>query len=476
MRSPDWRSEIQRLEALVARAGARALAAPLGFRPLPFTVLYVDPQDSTGHASNDNPGTLTRPILTTGEVNRRFLLRNLIGDTAVNYLSEDLGGEGLNFSLSSLGPFNLIVNMTPVVVHTGGQLDAGTVAINPLALGGGQRQTAHTTDLGDFGPFVLGVFGGTATIPVRLVDTVTGFGVWLAAGAGSATASCTRPTDATVSATGPITIGNDYVLRRPGLLPLAAAAQPASDGGALMFNDCAFPASSLGPELLTSFTVAPTVLTHCASLGPQVFGGELNDCYLASGMQGNWIASLLAGLLIPNIFTDVQTGSLSMTGDVYITAINMTVGGGFYEDIFIPSGAFGLPGAHTGIQLQDCPLSGDIAAISLYAGSTFNVAGLIWGNGNPDVGMLIRPGATFSSQVVPSVTGTNGDFAMQNGSAGQVQVARAWDDAAGAYTEAGGPATRATTWANLVASLGAGGFHNQAHDVAGNGLVTIVGF
>lgn len=45
-------------------------------------------------------------------------------------------------------------------------------------------------------------------------------------------------------------------------------------------------------------------------------------------------------------------------------------------------------------------------------------------------------------------------------------VARAWDDTTGAYTEAGGVATRATTWAHLAGSIASGGFAGNAIDVA----------
>ena len=91
---------------------------------------------------------------------------------------------------------------------------------------------------------------------------------------------------------------------------------------------------------------------------------------------------------------------------------------------------------------------------------------------NGQIGMTVYPGATAivpgTAPNIPTVTGTAGDFGFipQQGTAGPVTVARAWNDAVGAYTEAGGVATRTTTWAHFVASIGAGGFDFQAHNPA----------
>jgi hypothetical protein len=96
---------------------------------------------------------------------------------------------------------------------------------------------------------------------------------------------------------------------------------------------------------------------------------------------------------------------------------------------------------------------------------------LLWGSGNTGAGIAVAPGGALIVPAavgkIPTVTGAGGDFVFigQNGGA-NVSVARAWNDAVGAYTEAGGAATRATTWAHFAATIGAGGFGFQAHNPA----------
>jgi hypothetical protein len=100
---------------------------------------------------------------------------------------------------------------------------------------------------------------------------------------------------------------------------------------------------------------------------------------------------------------------------------------------------------------------------------------LVWGNGNAGTGVAMEPGATLvvPDEVgkVPSVTGTGGDFGFVNVNGATITVGRAFNDPTGAYTEAGGPATRATTWANFAAAIGGGGFGFQAHCVQTNASI-----
>ena len=80
----------------------------------------------------------------------------------------------------------------------------------------------------------------------------------------------------------------------------------------------------------------------------------------------------------------------------------------------------------------------------------------LWGNGNAIVGIGIDPGCTLvvadSPALRPTVTAVAGasdfGFWLANGG-GLLQLARQWNDATAAWSDAGGPPTRATTWNNF---------------------------
>lgn len=63
------------------------------------------------------------------------------------------------------------------------------------------------------------------------------------------------------------------------------------------------------------------------------------------------------------------------------------------------------------------------------------------------------------------------DFAVFPPNNSPTQVARAIDPATGIVTEAGAPATRATTWANYQGTIAGGGFDFQAHCVEANSAI-----
>ena len=88
----------------------------------------------------------------------------------------------------------------------------------------------------------------------------------------------------------------------------------------------------------------------------------------------------------------------------------------------------------------------------------------LWGSGNAQFGVQLDANRSMAYQTnVPTITGALGDFRLATAT-----VSRAWDEAIGAYTEAGGPPTRLNTWANLAALIGAGGFGGNAHNVERN--------
>jgi hypothetical protein len=449
---------------VVTDTGVGFASQPLARAPLSFTTFFIDPSNSTGFANDANPGTALLPILTTAHLNALLFLKKLVAGTTITYMSDDLSSVGLDLSTLDLGEFNLDFLGTPVVVHTGGNLNAGTITINPVAAGGGQRQTAHTTDLVSFAPFIFTVLGGASPGPRRLVDTVTGAGAWIVSGV--ATASMTRPVAPDGSA-GALTIGDAYRIQRGSILELDSSSAPSSSGGVVSFSDFEFIAESVGPISLTNAIGSGVAYNRCAFLGQLSTGGNFSDCAICAGTSGSYTAIFSAGLWIPDSSVDIQTGIIAASGDIYVTGPtlrNLVIGTGFVQAMWV------FTGIGAGLQVQDSTDDG----LTVRQGGGLLCDVLIWGRGNTGYGLKI--GTTTSTTIgavatPPSITGALGDFAFEAQSVA-VAVARAWNDTTGAYTEAGGPATRATTWANFVAAIGGGGFDHQAHCVQSGSTLT----
>lgn len=431
-------------------------------------VFFVDPSDVSGHANDNNNGlTATSPIMSTGELNKRLFERDVQVASVINYMSDDPKNEGLDLSTTSIGlaaPGSLTFQGTVQIAHTGGILDPGTVDINPMAAGGGQRQTAHTTDITDFGPYVVTELNGTSNYPERLVDTVTDNGAWIVSG--SSTASMSRPVNAAGTGVGPITVGNAYKIQRGSLLSLAYGAVTIGNG-TLAFNDFTFDANSTGPRVFDS--ISPTVsYLRCGFLAPLVVGGVFTDCYLTSGMQGCFIATILAGVLLTNP-NDDQSGNVMFSADTYVTGGSIfQCGQGFYQNIFIEGDQLGLGYNDNGLQVQDLTVvdQGDLPGLWLQQGGSLSIYSLLWGNGNADVGLLIEAGTAIvlSGFVVPNITGVNGDFAFNGGGVTERHTAQAWNGTA--FT-----APIACTWANFSTPIASGGLGGNAHDQVGSAVV-----
>lgn len=443
------------LRAWVAFQAGQA-AARFAPTPLPFTTIYVDPGNASGHASDSNPGTSpSAPIRTTAHLNALLFFGVLTADTLIQYLSPDTGSVGLQRATLYLGPYDLTIAQTPQVLLASATLNTGTVAINPTASAGGQRQTLHAAAVADWAPYVW-QSPGSAAAPAYAVDATSpraGNFAWIVSGAGSATASASRPTDSAVTSAASLTIGDAVAIQTGARLNFAAGSVPASDGGQIFVQDVAFDASNLAGD--GGLCVA--TYTRCSFTGNALEAGVYNSCFFGAGMFSSTALgsmTVVAGVLIAHAVTDEVTGPIEFTSDIYVTGDTLDLSNFGYAAFFM------TPGFGSGVQCQDMSAGhADAGAVEVSPGSA-SLQGLLWGNGNAGVGVLVQ-GATLSyvETRAPSVTGTTGDFAFLTPSA-LVLVARACVD--GAYTEAGSAATRATTWANLVAAVGSGGFAGGA--------------
>lgn len=430
---------------------------------LGFTALFVDPANSTGFAADSNTGANstnvpagTGPILTTRHLNELLFFRKLTANTTVTYLSDDTSGTPLDYSTIDTAGFTLTFQGTSQLLHTGGTLDAGTLAINPAAPGGGQRQTAHTTDIADFTPFIWTGNGGTAAHPVYLNDT-TGANIgtksWLVKNVG-ATASLSWPVT-TGQAQGSLTIGDGYTLLRGSILRLSAMGQPVGLG-TVAFNNFAFDIASIGAPNST--------YTRCSFEGVLQCGGFFIESYIGGGVSPasdvTNITIAVASVIVSVGGQNRYAGTFVIGDGDYITGDSLDLSVGVFSGAVIASGSFA-----SSVQFQDMTRGGLIIGEDIIMNGI-----LVWGNGNAGPGMTIRAASINVSATVgeiPTVTGAGGDFAFvaQNGGA-LVSVARAFDDSTGEYTEIGGVATRATTWANFANTIAGGGFGFQAHHPA----------
>jgi hypothetical protein len=433
--------------------------------------LFVDPQNASGKASNANSGqTVNDPILTTTENNARIRATAGLGsDITITYMSEDLGSEG--FSTETLNYFGhtLTVNMPLVDVFQGTTI-SGVTRINPQAASGGQRQRLQVADFTDWTPYVINAHSlpGTSAFFTRVLDLSADVSAWIMSQETGEVhfGDVSRPVNNAMTSSPQFTIGDSYVIVRPGRLPIDT---PTVNSGSLIINNGLLHTVGLGPGSITSFTLNGFTANHCSIDGPLLFGGNFNDCTVTDGAQGLYIANLKAGGLLPNAGTDQQTGALNFSGDVYVTGDSaFTVGGTFYEGIFIETGALGVETA-TGIQIQDAGLGGAGIEPGFRAvgGGAQLILGLIWGNGNTDLGMELDPTGQLSllTAPTPNITGATQDFGYVANSL-QVLSGRAWDDSIGAYT-----ALITCTWANFDKTIAGGGFGGNAHCVTTNAVI-----
>lgn len=412
-------------------------------------VAFVDPANSTGFASDSNTGANatntppgTGPILTTLHANTLVFNRFLTSNRTIAFMSDDTSGIAFDTMTLDQNLGSLTVAGTPQIQHTGGTLNTGTITINPTAGGGGQRQVVHTSDLVSFAPFIPGAGGHIA---YWVHDTATNGSAWVMSATTPASPSMTRP--AIGNSTGTLTIGDAYTVQRGSVLVVA--------GQFVSYQDL---------EISGDTGVGGNDYIRCA-VNSVTLESQYDNCYINRPFIDGTIFVNAGGANVASS----DKANIVAASDVYFTN----------SSLFIDPQHFLIEvqaGFGAGIQVQDMAQSGLTVLTSWDASRNivFGAGGFIWGNGNGGVGIAINTGATITVDHVqpPTVTGAGGDFVfLSAGGGATTAVARAVIVATGAYTEAGGPATRATTWANFATAIGGGGFGFQAHYAEGNSAI-----
>lgn len=166
---------------------------------------------------------------------------------------------------------------------------------------------------------------------------------------------------------------------------------------------------------------------------PQVYSGNADGLVIMGGETTMDAMGITNSVSIRDGFHFFQTGCMSTSGSQGAAIIS---GGVVNINGTLGLAAFGS--THSGVRVD---------------GGVIYCNGLLWGNGNTKAGMDIQTGL-HKYNTLPSVTGTSGDFDI-NGSFSVTP----WDPTTRAFL-----AAITTTWANLNASVGAGGFGSQVAD------------
>jgi hypothetical protein len=431
--------------------------------PLAFTNLFWDPANTTGFASDSNTGANptnvppgSGPVLTVGHINNLTFLTFMTANTTIHQMSD---APDVDLLLDTLAYNDFLLTILGSFVQSATATVISVTNVNEL---GNQREVIELNI--DPTPFVLTQLGGTSgtTLYKMVVSGGANLGTScrIVSVAGTNTANCTSPVT-TSQTRGLISPGDTVTIGRGVTLSLGAdiatnllqvigctiTATGANSADSYQFLDCDLPN---GFQANASFV-------NCGVVG--LF------CYLASFQFGLYVSQYDPGF---GAYDESQF--LDLASGVYVTGYGLLIDPNYGHSCV----SFGDFDGGVGAGFFDCtsPIAALIANVHVSAAGQGprGLQSLIWGSGNAGVGIAVGPGASVTvpaGSEAPIIEGTAGAFGFigQNGGA-LVTVARAWNDATGAYTEAGGVATRTTTWAHLAASIAAGGFNFNAHNPA----------
>lgn len=415
----------------------------------PYTTpnLYVDPQNSTGNASDAHPGTSPlAPLLTTAAVNAKLFMRDVQVNAVVTYLSDDTVSGLLDLSTTTCLDYinhSLTFQGMPHILRSGHTLSAVTASV-PAS-----NTRASIADSG------FNFSGLLHNLVVITSGPRTGNAAWLASG--TTAPDISPPMDPLGDALATFSVGDAYEIHSGSVLTLAPSGPFL---GSLRFNDFAFTTASLGPTGDQSAN-AFVQYNRCSFSSFLPVAGIYTNCYCAQGMQMTGVPFVVGGIFVSTHF-DVCYPTAQFDGECYITGFGLVVGPTNYQGLTL-NASIG-----TGPQFQDTT---GPAALQAWENVDFGNApgggttALIWGNGNAGLGVLVGPGITVrvAAANMPVVTGAAGaDFGFVPPQAG-VAVTAARAVAADNTVSA----SVSTTWANL-----AGGTLNfQAQYFPGNAAV-----
>lgn len=416
-----------------------------------LTATFVDPQDSTGQATDAGPGSSAQPLLTVAELNRRMGQAPLTTGAiyTITFLSNMTApDEPLNTNQVRGQDIELDFVGTPAVLHTG-VLTGATVPMDPTAAGGGQATVLADTTLGAGGwsAFVAHVLRVTS-------GARAGTSLWI---------SHTTPSITTATGSAPFDDTGDLV------------AGPQSGDPYEIVAGTAMKLGTISDVLMTgsptiTFTDIETI--SLASSAGYVATIAFIEC---TRVQQNVFVNGTAGVSLLNSWSgpNVSGQVLFFTGGVWAATFagqivtTMNVDAHLLVNSTLRVATFGNGvislGVNLGIQFQDCP------GFALEVASGVNLAigsARVWGKNNSTTGnptVLVDAGGSLSI-AVPTVTGNGDDWALSGSG-----PASPYDSSIHAYAA---PIAGPHTWAQLTTAIGSGGFGNGAHNVQFNSHLT----
>jgi hypothetical protein len=409
-------------------------ALPSVLPPLGFGVLYVDPSNITGNASDSNPpGPFPlAPILTTDHASSLWLFKNINANLEVVYLSDDPTTQSL-----FMGPMTVVSNGASVRVRGTQQTLVAGLTVDASTNMFPLTNTRATIQSGvfDFAPH-------RRRLVVVTAGPALGLTAWLPAAAVAGVLGVLSAPVAHPLVQGAIGNGNVFDIRRGSFVRVAYFGPTPSDPqiGGVSFEDFTF--QPLPGGTVSAFNdfgfFSATKFLRCRFLSAFCgfttgVGFTFENCYTESVLSGEVIVGFSAGVLEG----EVAALEVALDTDAYVTGHGITVAPNSVEILFVSA----LAGA--GAQWWDCTNPDG----ALYLETTSQSAGApnarfagtarLWGAANIGPGIGLGPGArlTISAADVPTITGANGDFAFKLPPAGAVvQQARSWDNALGQYT------------------------------------------
>ncbi|HEX8795447.1 MAG TPA: hypothetical protein VF765_31070 [Polyangiaceae bacterium] len=423
-------------------------------------VWWIDPQNSSGHANDNNDGlTSSTPLLTDGERQRRLaggIVANGSNLLTINFLSAPSSTDLFDLSASIYGPtMSIVVNgPAPTVVRTGTIASVTAIDRTSGVTPGGAAMTITDTSSS-----VTWTKGQRITI---VGGPRNGAHSWVEAdlGSGQATVdSFAMPYSISAGSISNVTpVAGDTYQVETGIAPLYAAElvirtqSQGTTNKALLFTGLQLPSTN---KLVITSAVAhlQPVFDGCvmASIIEGVGFCVLANCWTTGSdfsFTGQTISAFSGHFAS---FTALRSGGvLILDQDVYVNA-GLSLEGPGAVVVIGRAGFFGTAGDALTASFGARVLTGSQAGFFL-AGEG------LYGHGWSGYGYRGKSGSTLCySATPPTLTGTSGDWIL-----GNATVAPSYFDPA-ARTYPAATAGTPNTWTNLVAAQ-PGGFGNNAHN------------
>jgi hypothetical protein len=362
MRRPLSSEDTLAYQALLKanRALGLASATTAALKQQPW---FIDPQNSSGKASDGNDGAaVTSPLLTYGElINRRWGSSspaiNGVAVTITQMSSGLLDGSdpvALSPVVNDGGSF--VLTGVPKAVATG--TFTGVVAQN--------RNTGQLTNAAVVGPLPANWWSQWLGMLVN--DTTTGAWFWVDADLGAKTAQLTRPKTSSLtsvaSALSTISNGDAFVIYQLPTIDLVRVAPNFDTGGAglqcqIQHLSLATPAAFAQPQ--TTHIESDSTFVECSLVGrePVIYSGAciLANCYSGGPfmLYGAGFCGAISGAIsVGDEHCVVQGGTLLLDGDVYcedhvlVSNAQVIAGLVYYTSIDAPPGTLKVPSSQFG--------------------------------------------------------------------------------------------------------------------------------